>query len=433
VGLSVKRVEKLIRAGVPGRHTDGDVRGLMLCIESRTSAHWLLRWQRDHKTRHMGLGSARDLPLAAAREKAREQRERIARDIDPLKLRRDEREAQRQAEAKRLSFRQAAERCHEALEAGWSSAHHANEFINSLRRYVYPHIGNLDVSAVGKDEVLRVLEQKLPSRMGKGESGGSGGTFWTERAVMADRVRARVQTVLDWAEARGYRAAGTPNPARWRGFLDQLLAAPRRIAPVRNMAAVPYAEVPAVMAALATDQNVAAQCLRFIILTSARLGEALKATHSEINLEAAEWVILAARMKGRREHRVPLSPQAVELLRSLYREAGNPYLFISSRTPGTHVVESTVTIALRDAGRSETIHGFRASFKTWAEERTNFPGIIVELSLAHRVGNAVENAYRRSDLATKRRKLMEAWGKYCCTPPAAGTGAVVPMRRKGAR
>jgi integrase len=427
MALTVKRVEKLLRAGVRGKHTDGDVRGLMLCIESRTSAHWLLRWQRDHKTRHMGLGSARDLPLAAAREKAREQRERIARDIDPLELRRKERETQRQAEARLLTFKQAAERCHEALEAGWSSAHHANEFINSLRRYVYPHIGNFDVSAVGKDEVLRVLEQKLPSRMGKGESGG---TFWTERAVTADRVRARVQTVLDWAEARGYRAAGTPNPARWRGFLDQLLAAPRRIAPVRNMAAVPYAEVPAVMAALATDQNVAAQCLRFIILTACRLGEALKSTWSEVDLEAAEWTIPASRMKGRREHRVPLTPQAVELLRSLYREEGNSYLFISSRTPGTHVVESTVTAALRNAGRSETVHGFRASFKTWAEERTNFPGIVVEMSLAHNPGSAAEKAYRRGDLAVKRRKLMEAWSKHCTTPPVA-KATVVPMHTRG--
>jgi integrase len=293
----------------------------------------------------------------------------------------------------------------------------------------YPHIGNLDVSAVGKDEVLRVLEQKLPSRMSKGESGG---TFWNERAVTADRVRARIERVLDWAEARGFRPTGTPNPARWRGFLDVLLSKPRSIRPVRNMAAVPYPEVPAVMAALAADQDVAAQCLRFIILTACRLGEALRATWSECDLEAAEWTIPASRMKGRREHRVPLSPQAVELLRSLYREDGNPYLFISTRTAGAHVVESTVGIALRDAGRKETIHGFRASFKTWAEERTNFPGIIVELSLAHRVGNAVENAYRRTDLATKRRKLMEAWGKYCCTPPMVGTGAVVPLR-KGAR
>ena len=432
MGLTVKRVEKLLRAGVPGRHTDGDVKGLMLCVESRTSAAWSLRWQREHKTHQMGLGSARKgsssyLSLAAARDKAREQYERLARGIDPLELKRKDREAQQQADAKRLTFKQAAERCHAALEPGWSSSHHADVFINSLQRYAYPHIGTMDVSAVSKDEVLRVLEQKLPSRI----KGADGGVLWLAKTITADRVRARIERVLDWAEARGFRPTGTPNPARWRGFLDVLLQKPRKIAPVKNMAAVPYAEVPAVMAALAADQNVAAQCLRFIILCSCRLGEALRATWDEIDLDSAEWTIPAARMKGRREHRVPLSPQAMELLRSLYREDGNPYLFISTRTPGTHVVESTVGIALRDAGRKETIHGFRASFKTWAEERTNFPGIIVELSLAHRVGNAVENAYRRSDLAAKRAKLMQAWGKYCCTPPVAEEkkGTVLTMRR----
>jgi len=182
------------------------------------------------------------------------------------------------------------------------------------------------------------------------------------------------------------------------------------------MRAVPYPEVPAVMAALAADQNVAAQCLRFIILTACRLGEALKATWNEVYFEGADWVIPKERMKGRREHRVPLSPQAVELLKGLYREDGNPYLFISTRTAGAHVVESTLGIALRKAGRSETIHGFRSAFSDWAHERTSSPGIIVELSLAHRVGNAVENAYRRTDLAAKRAKLMQAWGAFCCTP-----------------
>jgi integrase len=386
----------------------------MLCVESKTSAYWLLRYQRNKIVKHMGLGSAHDVSLAAVRVRARRERERLADGIDPLELKRKDREAKRQAEAKRLTFKDAAVRCHAALEKGWTSSHHSDEFINSLQRYVYPHIGNLDVSAVGKDEVLRVLEQKLPSRI----KGTDGGVFWHTKTITADRVRARVQTVLDWAEARGFRPAGTPNPARWAGFLDVLLQKPRKIAPVKHMAAVPFAEVPAVMAALATNQNVAAQCLRFIILTACRLGEALRATWTEVDLEAAEWTIPASRMKARREHRVPLSPQAVELLRSLYREDGNPYLFISTRTAGAHVVESTVGIALRDAGRRETIHGFRASFKTWAEERTNFPGIIVELSLAHRVGNAVENAYRRSDLTTKRAKLMQAWGKYITSPPS---------------
>jgi len=431
MALTVKRVAKLVGAGVAGRHTDGagGVKGLMLCVEGKTSAHWLLRYQRDHKTRHMGLGSARDLTLAAAREKAKRERERLADGIDPLKLRREEREAQRQAEAKRLTFKEAAERCHEALSAGWSNQHHANEFISSLRRWVFPIFGGLDVAAVGKDEVLRVLEQKLPGKMGKS----AGGTFWKARSQTADRTRNRIERVLDWAEARGFRPAGTPNPARWRGFLDQLLAKPRRIAPQQNMAAVPYGELPNVMATLAAEESVGAQALSFIIMTACRMGEALKATWPEIDFEAAEWVIPKERMKARKEHRVPLSPQAMELLRSLYREEGNLYLFISAKTPGTHIAETTVTAALRNAGRSETVHGMRSCFKTWSEERTSFSPIIAELSLAHAVGNAVERAYRRGDVIVKRRKLLEQWSRFLATPPKADEVVVSLHRRDGAK
>jgi integrase len=184
-----------------------------------------------------------------------------------------------------------------------------------------------------------------------------------------------------------------------------------------------------VMAALAADQSVAAQCLRFIILTTARLGEALKATwDDEIDFKAEEWVIPKERMKGRREHRVPLSKQAVELLHSLYREEGNPYLFVSTRTPGTHVVESTLTIALRNAGCTATIHGFRASFKTWAEEQTSFPGLVIELSLAHSPGSLVERSDRRGDVIVKRRKLMEQWARFVTSPPAQEKGKVLPLR-----
>jgi integrase len=421
VGLSVKRVEKLLRAGVPGRHTDGDVKGLMLCIEGKDSAHWILRYQRDKVVRHMGLGGARDLPLAAAREQAKIERERIARGIDPLQLRREEREAQRQAEAKRLTFKQAAERYHEAHAPSWTNAHHANEFLSSLERWAYPHIASLDIGAVDKDSILRVLEQQLPRE---------GGTFWNKRAITADRTRSRIERVLDWAEARGFRPAGTPNPARWKGFLDQLLAKPRKIAPVRHMPALGFDQVPGLMAVLAADQSPASAALRFIILTSCRLSEGLKATGSEINLETAEWRIPASRMKARKPHTVPLSPQALELLKSLPREEGNPYLFISSKTPGTHVAESTVTEALRRTGCRETIHGMRAAFKTWAEERTNFPSIIAELSLAHTVGNAVERSYRRTDLAAKRRKLMEQWARFVTSPVVEKQKGdkVVPLR-----
>jgi integrase len=429
MGLTVKKVEKLLRDGVPGKHTDGakdgGVKGLMLCIENKSSAAWTLRWQKDGRVRHMGLGSADDLPLGSAREKARELRERIALGTDPLEVKAKDREAKREAEAKRHTFKQAAAACHEMLSVEWTNAHHAAEFINSLERYAYPIIGSLDIGVVGQDEVLRVLKQKLPSRI-KGQDGPE---FWQTKTITADRVRNRIERVLDYATAHKWRTGD--NPARWKGFLATVLPKPRKVAPVEHMRSVPYAEVPVVMSALAADQNVAAQAMRFIILTGARLSEAIEAPWSEVDFEAAEWRIPASRMKARRPHTVPLAEPVISLLRSLYREDGNPFLFVSASTRGTHVVEGTVTAALRNAGCQSTIHGFRSCFKTWAEERTASPGLVIEMSLAHAVGSAVERSYRRGILLMKRRKLMEAWAAFCTTPPAAEKGKVLTMKRAG--
>ena len=411
MGLTVKRVEKLTRAGVPTKVTDGEVRGLMLCIESKTSAHWLLRYQRDKVTRHMGLGSAGDLTLSAARELARRERERLASGIDPLELRKTERARAAEAALRKLTFRQAAERFHAAKEAEWSSPRYGDEFLSSMARWVYPIFGGMDVAIIGKDDVLRVLEQKHPKL--------KGGTFWIKRTVTADRVRNRVERILDWSEAHGFRPAGTPNPARWRGFLDHLLPKPRKVSPPQNLRALPYTGVPAVVAALTTDETVAASAARFTIFTTCRIGEALGATWDEIDLQKAEWTLPPARMKARREHVVPLSSQAVELLEQLPREEGNKYLFISSKTPGKAVTEMTVTARLRNAGCDATLHGFRSSFSTWAHERSGFSSHAIEMSLAHSVGNAVEKAYRRTTILEQRRKLMQMWGRFVTSPPAA--------------
>jgi integrase len=393
----------------------------MLCIESRTSAHWLLRWQRDKRVHHMGLGSARDLPLAAAREKAREQRERIARDIDPLALKRAERAARIAAEAKQVTFKQAAERYHEAHEKSWS-AHYANEFLSSLERWAYAHIGSLDVAAIDKDRVLHVLEQQTRE----------GGSFWHQRVVTADRVRNRIERVIDFATVRGWRSGD--NPARWRGYLQQALPAPRKVASITHLAALPYAQVPALMATLAADETVDSKALRFTVMTAARIGEALGATWDEIDIDAAEWVIPKERMKGRREHRVPLSPQVVELLKGLYREEGSPYLFVGTRS-GTAAANGTVLETLRRAGCGATVHGFRSAFRDWCGDRTAFAREVAEAALAHIVGDKAEQAYRRGDALAKRRKLMEQWARFVTSPPpvvdekkSKKTGNVTPIR-----
>jgi integrase len=421
--LTVKRVQRLLSAGVKCKVTDADVRGLMLVVESKTSAFWTLRFQRNHKTSHMGMGSAFDVSLASVRERARRERERLADGIDPLALRRSDKAAKREAEAKRHTFRQVAEACHAALEPQWSSRHHSNEFINSLERYCFPIIGSADIASIDKDQILKVLEQRLPTRV----KGATGDVFWNAKAITASRVRERLERVIDFATVRGWRSGD--NPCRWRGYLDTVLAAPRKIAPVRHMRSVDYREVPRVVAALSADPDVASKCLQLIILCACRLGEALRARWSEFSdLDAPEpvWLIPATRMKSRREFRIPLSAPAVQLLRSLYTEPDNPHLFISNRTSG-HISESTVTLALRRAGCESTIHGFRSSFRVFAEEQANFPAIVAELALHHAVGSAVERAYQRSDLFLKRRKLMEQWGRFVTTPIPADSGKVLAL------
>jgi integrase len=422
--LTVKRIQRLLK--VPGKYTDGGaegVKGLMLTVERPGSAAWSLRWQRDHKVRQMGLGSAIKgrpsyLSLAEARDKAREHYRGLADGVDPLERKRSEAAARIAAQAKAVTFKQAAERYFEAHQKSWTNARHAAEFLSSLSRWAYPFIGSLDVGDIDMTLVLRVLEQPLPR---------NAGTFWHKHVVTADRVRSRVERTLDFSTVRGWRSGD--NPARWKGYLSEALPAPRKVSPVKHHAAVPFEDMAALMAALAPDQSVAAQALRFIILTAGRLSEVIEVPAvGEIDFEAAEWRIPAPRMKGRKPHTVPLSPQAIDLLKSLPTEQDNPFVFIGASL-GTHVAESAVTEALRRAGRRETLHGLRSSFRTWAAERTTFPRELAEKALAHLVGDETERAYQRGELLEKRRRLMEAWAKYCCTPPVAQQkGEVVALR-----
>ena len=289
------------------------------------------------------------------------------------------------------------------------------QWISSLQDYVYPIIGALDVAQIDRLAILRVLEQKVAASLGK-----PAGKLWAARTVTADRVRSRIELVLNYAVARGHRSAGE-NPASWF-HLQHILAKPTKVVTIVHHAAVPYAEVPALVGELHRHQGVGVKAMEFLILTAARLGEVIGATWNEIDFNAATWTIPGERTKSGREHRVPLSPRAVELLRSLHTEKGNPYLFIGARRE--NLSADALTMAMRRLKRSETIHGFRSSFSDWAHERSAFNNLVIELSLAHSVGNAVEKAYRRGDLFDKRRRLMEDWAKFCNGPPAQQTNVV---------
>jgi integrase len=415
--LTVKRVERLLRRAEPGRHHDGA--GLYLIIKGPRSAHWSRRYELHHRAHWMGLGSASAFSLGEARARNRAASQQLADGIDPLTHKRAARAAQAAAAVKAMTFKEAAIGYITANQAKWKSAEHGAQWLQSLAAYVYPVIGALDVRDVNTPAVLRVLEQRVPAVNGR-----PAGQFWTARSVTADRVRNRVELVLAWAAARDHR--DKENPAAW-AHLKHVLPQPTKIAPVEHHAAMSFAEVPAFMAELRRHEGVVAQALAFLVMTAGRAGEVIGATWQEIDLDGAMWTVPASRMKGGREHRVPLSKEAVALLRGLYIEKGNPFVFVG--TSNAMLSKNAMSALMKRTGHDATVHGFRSSFSTWAHERTAHSNHAIELSLAHSIGSAVEKAYRRGDLFDQRRRLMEAWATFVCSPPTQAADTVVALRR----
>jgi integrase len=403
--LTVKRVLKLLRQGQPGRHRDGEVRGLYLDVGGKRNAHWALRYQLNHRPHWMGLGSARDFNLTEARERARKERQRLYDGDDPLLLRRADRAAKAATQAVTKTFREAAEGYLRDHQGKWKNAQHGKQWLSTLQTYVYPKLGPIDVRAIGRPHVLDVLRQRVEARQDS-----PAGEFWRTRAVTADRVRNRIELILTWAEAQGYRSG--ENPAR-SDLIKNVLPAPNGKA-VEHHAAVPYEEVPAVVAALREHKGVAAAALEFLILTATRANEVRGAIWDEVDLDNALWVIPSHRMKNGKEHKVPLSDRAVEILRGALREAGNPHVFIGGQQPA---LSTAALIRLMKRLRPEaTVHGLRSSFSDWSHERTNHTDHCIEMCLAHTVGGQVERSYRRGEMMDKRRRLMADWARYCTTP-----------------
>jgi integrase len=407
MSLTIKRVAKLVRAGKEGDYLDGPpagVRGLYLQIRNQKNASWGLRYQLHGRTHWMGLGSALlgdGVALDVAREKAKAARQQLRDKIDPLTVRRQQHASQAAAALGIITFAEAAKQFHAHHEAGWKNRKHAAQVIQTLQTYANPILGALSVADIDTPLVLRVLEP-----------------IWNKKPETASRVRGRIESVLAWAAVRGYRPKGD-NPARWKGHLNQALPKRSRVAVVNHHKAMPYAEVPTFMPQLLAREGIAAQALAFTIMTAARSGEVLGARWSEIDLENETWTVPAGRMKAGKEHRVPLAPQVIELLHSLPRDAvaSDGYLFIGAAA-GATLCHTAMSAVLKRMKLDVVPHGFRSSFSTWAGEQTNFAREVVEQSLAHVIGNKVEAAYKRTTLFDKRRKLMDAWAKYCLTPPA---------------
>jgi integrase len=406
--LTIKKIER----AKPGRHGDGH--GLYLEV-GENSASWLLRWERDGRERWHGLGSAADLTLDEAREEAREKRKLIKAGIDPIDKKRADRAAERVAKAKVRTFSECAIAYFEAQLPAWKHPAHALQWSSTVlgrtltgqpvaNDYCKP-LRSLPVQAIDVPMVLSVLQP-----------------VWYEKAETARRLRNRIESVLDWATAAGLRSGDNPAALKMIGKL-----LPSRIKGAKeHHAALDYRELPAFITALRARQGNDARALEFAILACARTAEVLGAKWSEIDFKDKLWIVPADRMKAGKEHRQPLSPAAINLLRKLPREADNPHVFIGSR-PGMPLGDSTLQHMLKKLGCTATPHGMRATFRTWAQERTNFPDIVQEMALAHSVGSETVKAYRRGELMDKRRKLLDAWATYCASP-ATATGEVVPLR-----
>jgi integrase len=399
--LTARTVET---AAKPGLYADGA--GLYLRVGRGGAKSWCLRYMLAGKSREMGLGGASKISLADARRRASAQRLLLVDKVDPLERREAESSAKKIESARALTFGDCASAYIKAHETGWRNAKHRQQWANTLATYVTPIFGAVPVGDVDVAMVMKVVEP-----------------LWATKPETAGRVRGRIESVLDWARARGFR--GGENPARWRGHLSNLLPARSKVRAVKHHAALPYTEAGALMADLRSREGAAAAALEFLILTASRTGEVIGARWSEIDVNARMWSVPATRMKGGREHRVPLTPAAIALLERMRGQSGD-FVFPGAKA-GQGLSNMALLKVLERMNRGDlTAHGFRATFKTWASERTNFPRELVEAALAHVLRDKVEAAYQRGDLFDKRRRLMDAWAEFCAKPAPAGT--VVNLR-----
>jgi integrase len=403
MGLTVKSVRALIAKGEKGRHLDAN--GLYLQILSPTNSSWLYRYEFRGKKRWLGLGPTNAFDLVEARERHRRARQALFDGNDPLAVKRNE-HAQRAAEAARnKTLAQVVNEYLETHEAAWSRRHRY-DFLSKMNLHILPQLGDMPVAIINDAQIVYTLKP-----------------LWLTKTVTAQRTLQTLAQVFDYSIACQYCTA---NPATWRGRLEHRLPKPEKLVTTKNFAALPYIDMPEFMRELRGMQGIPAKALEFLILTATRSNEVIGAQWSEIDLQAKVWTIPANRVKNRKPHRVALSAAVVRLLKSLPREEA--YLFPGSREGAPMGGGKALRKALGDLRPGLHVHGFRASFKTWATQRTTFPRELVEEALAHIIGNKVERAYLRDDRLELRRPLMEAWSDYVESTPIEGD--VVMLRAR---
>jgi len=385
--LGALQVGRLVK---PGAHAVGGVAGLQLKISPDGARSWVLRAMVSGKRRDMGLGGFPDVPLAEAKQRARDARALIYAGGDPIQARRETRSAVAAATAKAKTFDECSAAYIKAKSGEWANAKHRYQWETTLESFASPVIGGIQVSAIEVSHVLAVLEP-----------------IWHNKTETASRLRGRIETVLDFATARGYRTG--ENPARWRGHLDQLLARPKKLKKIEHLEALPIDDVAAFLVNLHQVQGASARALEFAVLTAGRSAEIRGARWPEIDLAARIWTVPAERMKAKKEHRVPLSTQAMALLTGLTRSETTDLLF-----PGRkgELSQMSMIAVMRRMELSAVPHGFRSTFRDWVAERTHYPRDLAEMALAHAIESAVEAAYRRGDMLAKRAAMMQDWADF---------------------
>ncbi len=390
--LTPLAVSKLRRTGL---HAVGGANGLGLKIMPSGSRAWVLRTMVAGKRREYGLGGFPTVSLASARERARAMLDQLFAGIDPAVTKKQAKSALASQRAKSVTFKTLAEQYIAQHEASWKNAKHAAQWTSTLEKYVFPICGHIVVADIDTATVLRILEP-----------------IWLLKSETASRLRGRIETILDFSTAKGLREG--LNPARWKGHLALTLPSKRKVSPVKHHPAVPVKDMPRFFQSVKQKEGTSARALEFLTLTAARSGEVRGMQWNEVDLSKKVWLVPAIRMKNKREHRVPLSTEAITLLKSLSSRNNSDLVFPGSK-PTTKLSDMSLSVLMRRMKIEAVPHGLRSSFRDWVGEETSYPREVAEMALAHVVANSTEGSYWRSDLFEKRRLMMQDWSDYLMT------------------
>ena len=389
--LAIRKLSK------PGVYGDGA--GLYIRVTETGSKHWIHRFSLRGKAHWMGLGPYPEITLTEARLKNMEARRTRLTGVNPINARNSA-----NAKAQSITFQECADQYISSHRSAWKNSKHIVQWTKSIAVYCGPVIGKLPVDEIDVGLVMRVLDP-----------------IWTTKVATAVHIRGRIESILDWATVRGYREGD--NPARWKGQLDHLLPSSRKVKKTKHHAALGYTQMGELMGKLRQQDGNGAKALEYAILTACRSGEVRFSRWEEINLKDRVWIIPEERMKMEKEHRVPLSDDAIALLNQMDQST----TLIFPGREGRPLSDMTLTAVLRRMGHIDTtVHGFRSTFRDWASESTAYPQHVAEMALAHSIGDKVEAAYRRGDLFTKRTRMMEDWARFC---NQTQSGKVVSLKK----